>query len=98
VTAGTGCSQVTAGEALCATDPLTFGDVEIVLDDLDDFASISTFPYGMAHLDGGDGGDKLEVGFGANENIFDGGPGADTFRAAVASDGNFTTTPTGPRP
>ena len=86
VTAGTGCTQINAGEALCASPPTGF-DIDVALGDMDDFVKVSkdafTPSYTVAHLDGGAGDDELEGAFG--RNILDGGPGADIFHAAAAS-------------
>ena len=80
VTAGGGCTQVNANEAFCASDDLTLLEIDVAADDEKDYVDLQ--PAGSflsSNLDGGDGDDTLYGGFAFAGNVFDGGPGADTF-------------------
>jgi Ca2+-binding RTX toxin-like protein len=91
ITAGTGCVAVNSSEVFCAFT-LDFDEtptMDIVLGDLDDFASISPKFASEATIDGQDGADELEISAGCEaEDVCNllllGGPGVDILRAVGA--------------
>jgi Ca2+-binding RTX toxin-like protein len=88
ITAGTGCTQVNSSEVFCGfilTEERP--TLDILLGDLNDFASVSPTVSTETTVDGEGGADDLEVGFGCVseevvcELLLRGGPGDDTLRA-----------------
>jgi Ca2+-binding RTX toxin-like protein len=92
ITAGPGCAAVNLNEVFCAFT-LVFEEsptVDILLGDLNDFASIAPKFSSETTLDGEDGADELEISAGCeSENavcnlLLRGGPGDDTLSAVNA--------------
>jgi Ca2+-binding RTX toxin-like protein len=88
ITAGSGCTSLTANEAFCpsqltgpSASPI---DIHVAGGDLNDFVEVATSFYNDAILDGGAGADELQGGTGSS-NILDSGPGSDTFRPGPGS-------------
>ncbi len=77
MTAGSGCTSVSANEAFCPTE-LSI-DLHVDAGDMNDFIEVDAVFYREAILEGGEGSDELQGGGGVL-NILDGGPGSDTFR------------------
>jgi Ca2+-binding RTX toxin-like protein len=80
VTAGGGCTQENANEALCTADDLTLLEIDVVAGDEDDYVDLR--PAGLylaSQLDGGDGEDSLFGGFAFAGAVYDGGAGPDVF-------------------
>ena len=91
ITAGPGCAPVNSSEVFCAFI-FAFDEppkVDILLGDLNDFASISPTVSSEATVDGEDGADELEISGGCAleqevcKNLLRGGPGDDTLRAST---------------
>lgn len=92
ITAGPGCTAVNSNEVFCAFT-LVFEEtptVDILLGDLNDFASIAPKFSSETTLDGEDGADELEISAGCESEdavcnlLLRGGPGNDTLRAVNA--------------
>jgi Ca2+-binding RTX toxin-like protein len=92
ITAGPGCAAVNSSEVFCAFT-LVFDEpptVDILLGDLNDFASISPKFSSETTIDGEDGVDELEISSGCESEdavcnlLLRGGPGDDTLRALSA--------------
>jgi Ca2+-binding RTX toxin-like protein len=92
ITAGPGCTQVTTSEVFCGfTLTEERPTLDILLGDLNDFASVSPTVSSETTVDGEDGADELEVGLGCVSEevvcqlLLRGGPGDDTLRALGAA-------------
>lgn len=86
ITAGPGCSAVSSSEVLCqfalnSEDDLA--TVDILLGDLNDFASLGDAFSAGTTVAGEDGSDELEVGLGCCNQVLLGGPGGDILRSST---------------
>jgi Ca2+-binding RTX toxin-like protein len=94
ITAGPGCSAVSSSEVFCAFT-LDFDDppaIDILLGDLNDFASVAGTFSDETTVDGEAGADELELSAGcelgfeaACNNVLLGGPGGDILRLVSGS-------------
>jgi Ca2+-binding RTX toxin-like protein len=86
VTAGSGCTSVSANEAFCPAElggPSGSPAIHVDGGDMNDFIEVDAVFYRRAVLEGGGGADELQGGLGVN--ILDGGSGSDTFRPGPES-------------
>lgn len=94
VTAGAGCTQEAPNEAFCAAADPTVLTIDVNADDMSDYVDLRPAAlYFRSALNGGSGDDELFGGNAAEENLFDGGPGGDTFSGHGTVDYSTRTNP-----